>query len=182
MKKIVSIIPIIAIIAVISFALPSQTYAAWWNPFSWFSQNKQIEEQGQPQTTNQNIEATENQNTVAPLNNTPSSDAKTIEALKADIVLLTNGMSELLKAHNNLVNEHNALVKSVNAISSNKNVGATTNNSALDGRVTDLENKLNNVCRKIFSSLGGFGGNCPSTAFSVKGTLEGRVEKLESGF
>ena len=176
-KKIISIIPIVVIIAVISLALPSQTYAAWWNPLSWFSNEVQVKEQNQPQATDQNIEATEKQNTIAPLNNIPSSDAKTLEALRADIVLLTNGMSELQRAHNNLV-------KSVNAIIlSNKNVGATTSNSDLESRVTSLEKKLNDACAQIFRSLGSLSTNkCPSSGFTVGETLEYRIEKLEGGY
>lgn len=190
MKK---IIPTVLILTFALLASPSQTYAAWWNPASWFSNDIKIEEQKQPQnatssgtdskqqTANQNVGAIEKQDVIAPVNNPQSSDTKTIAELKAEVATLKTNLDSLYKAHNGLVEDHNALQKYVNAtISSNKNIGTATNNSNLEGRVTDLEGKLNDACSHIFN--GSFGSRCPSaTSFSVS-TLEGRIEKLERGF
>ncbi|MFA5773156.1 MAG: hypothetical protein WC908_00590 [Candidatus Paceibacterota bacterium] len=184
MKKIISIVSIIVIITVLSFALPSQTYAVWWNPFSWSSENKQAEEQEQPPTTDQNTEETEKQNTIAPFNNIPSSDAETIEALKIEVATLKTSLDNLYKAHNSLVEDHNVLLKYVNAtVSPSKSVSVITDNSSLEKKVTDLENKLYNVCRRTFSSLGGLGrDNCPSSGLLGTEALESRIKKLEGGY
>lgn len=189
MKKLVSSIFIFALVL---FVAPSQTYAVWWNPISWFSSESQIEEQNQSQnatssdtvsksqTADQNVGAVEQQNTPVPLSNIQSSDAQTVKDLKADIVLLTNALSELLKAHNNLVNSHNALSKSVNAtVSSNKNVGATTNNSNLEIKVTSLTTRVTELERKT----GLLSENIFSTSQSDKeiSVLEGKVEDICGG-
>lgn len=162
MKKIISVIYIIVIIAVLSFVLPSQTYAAWWNPLSWFYQNKQTSD----------------------TYDTQPSDVKTIEDLKTEVATLKASLGTIYDALRDIQTAHNNLVKSVNAIvSSNKNINTATNNSNLDGRVIDLESKLYNVCRQVFSSLGGFGrDNCPSTGLIGKEALESRIKKLEGGY
>jgi len=200
MKKIISIIPIIAIIAVISFALPNQAYAAWWNPFSWFSQNEQIEKQGQTQSINssntapelqtasQDVGETEQQNAPVPLSNTQSSDTKTIKDLQADIVLLTNGLSELLKAHNNLVNNHNELTQDFKSIlqvtAAFRNELKDFEGNNLESRTTSLENKIENVCNMAFTHtitpLPGVSW-CPSGSFFQE-SLESRIKKLERGY
>lgn len=188
MKK---IILTILILAVALLASPSQSYAAWWNPLSWFSTNQHIEEQNKPQdatssgtasesqTANQDAEAAKKQNVVAPANSTQSSDAKTIEDLKAEVATLKTSLDNLYTAHNNLVNDHNALLKYVNTtISSGKNIGATTNNSNLETKLANLEKELNDVCSQVFSGLG---TRCPSSHL-IKDTLEGRIKKLEGGY
>jgi len=175
------------------FVTPSQIYAAWWNPLSWFSKNQQIEDQKQSQNTTSSDAISEpqtaNQNVVAPVK-TQSSDAKTIEDLKAEVATLKASLDNLYTAHNNLVNDHNALLKYVNTIVvPSKNIGAASDNSNLETKITSLETKitsldkkLDNVCAQIFSSLGGFGTKCPSSQFIIKDTLESRIKKLEEGY
>ena len=159
MKKIISIVSVITIVAVISFALPNQTYAAWWNPFSWSSKNQQ---------------ATTSGNTASGIANSQPSDIKTTEYLEIEISALKTSLDNLYKAHDKLVNDHNALLKSVNAAASTgKSVSATTNSSNLETRVAALEKKLNSACGSIFGGLSG----CPSIGFG--GSLEDRIEKLE---
>lgn len=186
MKKLV---PSIFIFALVLFVAPSQTYAAWWNPISWFSSGNQIEEQNQSQnatssnatqetqTANQDVGKVEQKNTPVSSNNTQSSDTKTIEELRTEVATLKASLDNLYTAHN-------ALLKYVNAtISSDKSIGATTNNSNLETKVTNLEKKLNDACAQIFSSIGGFGTKCPSSSsFITGGTLESRIKKLEGGF
>jgi|SRR3989338_3058101 len=195
MKKFISIVFILTLTL---FVVPSQTYAAWWNPVSWFSKNQQVEEQKQQQndtlsntapelpTANQNSKEVEKPSTVAPSDNIQSSDAKTIDDLKTEVATLKTNLDNLYKAHNNLVNDHNALLKYVNAtILSGKNAGTATSNSNLEAMITSLENKLNDVCAQIFSSFGVLSANrCPSPRFIIGGwgTLEDRIRKLEGGY
>lgn len=179
MKKLILTTLILAFALLVS---PSQSYAAWWNPLSWFSKNQQIEERKQPQNTTSSNTVSELQNVVAPMKNSQPSNAKTIEDLKAEVAALKASLDNLYTAHSNLVNDHNALLKYVNAtISSGKNVGATTNNSNLETKLANLENELRDVCAQIFSSFGVIRTKCPSSRFFIsgKGTLEDRIRKLE---
>jgi len=158
---------------IIATLIPQLALASWWNPISWFSEKKQSEEQ----------KPKEEISTVSESQTQYTDSTKTEAGLKAEVATLKASLDSLYTAHNNLVNDHNALLKYVNAtVSPNKNVSATTSNSNLDIKVTDLEKKLNNVCRQVFSSLGGFGGNCPSTTLYIKETLESRIKKLEGGY
>ncbi|MBI2122475.1 MAG: hypothetical protein HYT98_05180 [Candidatus Sungbacteria bacterium] len=180
MKKFILIVFIFTLTLLVA---PSQTYAAWWNPLSWFSKNQRIEEQKQPQNATSSNTASEPQNIVVPANNPQPSDAKTIEDLRAEVVTLKASLDNLYTAHNNLVNDHNALLKYVNTtISSGKDIGATTNNSNLETKLTNLETKLNDVCAQIFSSFSVLGTKCPSSRFIIQGTLESRIKKLEGGY
>ena len=117
-KVFIKFLVLLFVVTSIALVAPSQTYAAWWNPFSWFSKDKQVEEQ-KPQTeeaknnssTTTNTEIKEEQKKAAtitaPQNN--SSDAKTIEDLKAEVASLKTNLDRLYKAHADLVNDHNAL-------------------------------------------------------------------------
>ncbi|GEM_PF-1823041 len=168
MKKIISIIPIISIIAIISFAPPSQTYAAWWNPLSWFSQSKQVEEQQpqsaassnaalKPQTVSENVEAAERQKLVTPLNNTQPSDAKTIEALKAEVATLKSSLDNLYKAHNELLKYTTEIVAVIRGEIKNTPqtpIGSTleTKVTSLNTRVTELERKTGLLQEDVFNT------------------------------
>lgn len=161
--------PIIVILIFALFALPNQTNAAWWSPSSWFSKNQQAT-------------STDTTSVVSPLDDPQISNEKTIEKLKVEMATLKSSLDNLYAAHNRLVEDHNALLKYVNAIPLSKNVGATTNNSSLETKVTNLGKKLDDVCSHIFSNLGGIGTKCPSSQFNITGTLESRIKKLEGGF
>ena len=182
MKKIILIIPIIAVIVVLSFVSPSQTHAAWWNPLSWFSKENQIDEQNQK--NGQELQTRSVSEEIAPDPSNAQSEMSEIENLRAEIATLKNNLDTLYIAHNNLVADHNELLKYTNTIAaSNKSSGVTTVSSNLDIRVTDLEKKLNDVCAQIFSSIGGLSPNkCPSPRLFMSGTLESRIKKLEGGY
>jgi len=179
MKK--SILTILVLMVAL-LVFPSQSYAAWWNPLSWFSKNQHIEEQEQSQNTTSSGTVSEPKNIITPVNNSQPSNAKTIEDLRAEVTTLKASLDNLYTAHNNLVDSHNELLKYVNAtISSGKNAGTAVNNSNLETKFTNLEKKLDDVCAQIFSSIL-FGPKCPSSQFIIKDTLEGRIKKLEGGY
>lgn len=153
MKKIIQIFPIVAIITILSFALPSQTYAVWWNPLSWFSKDKQVEKQ-KPQTeevknnnsTTTSAEIKEEQNKASAITtpqNNPS-DVKTIKDLKTEIATLKASLGSLYKAHNNLVNDHNALLEYTKSIATaNKGSSAQpVDTSNFEWRITNLKNQI----------------------------------------
>jgi len=172
MNKKINIGLVTLLVAII--LVPQITFASWWNPLSWFSKEKQVEEQKQKEKT-----------TTIPESETQYTDnIETNVDLKAEVATLKANLDSLYTAHNNLVNDHNALLKYVNVtVSPNKSVGVITDNSSLERKVTDLENKLYNVCRRIFSSLGGLGrDNCPSSGLLGTEALESRIKKLENGF
>lgn len=140
MKKLVSITFILAFVL---FVAPSQSYAAWWDFPSWFSKNQQQPQKATSSDTtsgsqivDQGIEKVEQENALAPSNNTKSSDAKTIEDLRAEVATLKTNLDKLYTAHNALLEYTKTIA------SSGKSVGTATNNSNLEGRIADLENKI----------------------------------------
>lgn len=94
--------------------IPQVALAAWWNPISWFLSENQIEEQNQSQNTtssdiasgsqivDQGVEKVEQKNALAPSNSTKSSDAKTIENLRAEVATLKTNLDSLEKRFSNL--------------------------------------------------------------------------------
>jgi len=155
----------------LAFLTPMQASAAWWNPVSWFSKSQPAEEREQspsdnsnsaasePQTANQNVEATEKLNTVAPVANPQPSDVKTIESLKVEIATLKTNLDNLYKAHNSLVNDHNTLLKSTTDLekrfSTLQNQPATNNvSSDILYRVSELERKEKFISDEIYGDSG----------------------------
>jgi hypothetical protein len=192
MKKFVLIVFILTFFLLIA---PSQSYAAWWNPISWFSKKNQIEEQKAEETTiselqtrGVNNKAEKKQSPVVPTTN-PQSELKTIEDLRAEVATLKTSLDNLYKAHNNLVNDHNALLEYTKSIAGRKPALGSSNSdlekriSVLNLTVEELDNKLTNICRQIFSSpIGTPSQVCPSSLPIGVSTLESRIRKLEGGY
>lgn len=150
MKKLVSIVFILTFFLLI---VPSQSYAAWWNPISWFSKENQNEEQKQTEevTTSElqiqevNNKSVKEESPVVSETN-PQSEVKMIEVLKAEITTLKTSLDSLYKAHNNLVNDHNDLLKHTTDLEkrySGLQNQPTTNNISPDTlrRISELERK-----------------------------------------
>src|SRR3989344_1495954 len=115
MKKLVITTLIFAFIVLLS---PNQSYAAWWNPLSWFSRDKETQVQEQKPTQE-----------TAPISEPRTQDtdnSKTIEELRAEVATLKASLDNLYAAHTNLVNDHNALLEYTKTIAaSNKSAGVT---------------------------------------------------------
>lgn len=105
----------VSILAIsLAFTAPMQASAAWWNLTSWFAKNQQVEEQKQSQNAtssdmtsgsqivDQSVGKVEQKDALAPLNNTKSSDAKTIEDLRAEVATLKTSLDNLEKRFNGL--------------------------------------------------------------------------------
>lgn len=181
-------------------ATPTTTYAAWWNPFSWFSKRDTAQEQSYqletPEGTPSEVIGTTPNEGTAQVTNTEkqqpaspstvssdSQDAETIAALKAEVASLRASLDTLYASHNRLIDDHNALLEYTKSIvATNKTTGSAIN-STLDIRVSDLEKKLNDACAQIFSSIGTLSSNrCPTSQFQIKESLESRIKKLEGGY
>ncbi len=202
-QKIILSLFVVLIAATISFALPNQADAAWWNPFSWFNKNQnltqpkqeekqsdEIKKEAGQQTPEQQTEVTAQQNTIAPVTTPqPSSDTKTIEDLENEITTLKANLDNLYAAHNRLVNDHNALLEYTKSIAASKPSSGDSNSdlekkvSILNLTVEELSNKLTSVCRQVFSSsIGTPSQICPSSLPIGASTLESRIKKLEGGY
>lgn len=172
---------IITLIFVIAFVLPSQAFAVWWNPASWFSSNENTEVQvaptgtttsievREPQTAAQDNEVSKKPQVITPVASLQTSDAKTIEDLKMEVATLKVSLDNLYKAHSGLVDKHNELLEYTKGIAtSNNSVGIKSDSSLLETRVaalerkvaaqnsssittSELEERLNDVCALIFS-------------------------------
>jgi len=149
MKKLISIVFILTLALLVA---PSRTHAAWWNPTSWFSREKSSEKQQQPQNDTANTDI-EKQHSITPLDSAPS-EAKTIEDLRAEIIVLKTNLDNLYKAHSGLVNDHNTLLK----------------------YTTDLEKRFSNSQKSttVQSSSGG------SDVLPRVATLERRIDALSN--
>jgi len=203
MQKIILSLFTVLMVATISFTIPSQAHAAWWNPLSWLSKNQGIEQPKQEkqneadkeitkqQTLKQKTEVAAEQNAVAPTTTSqPLSDTKMIEDLKSEIATLKNSLDNLYAAHNRLVNDHNALLEYTKSIVASKLPSSGGSNSVLEKKVSvlnltieELSNKLTSVCRQTFSSsIGTPSQVCPSSLPIGGSTLESRIRKLEGGY
>jgi len=216
MKKLVSAIFILALVL---FVAPSQTYAAWWNPISWFSSENQIEEQNQSQnatssdavskiqTVNQGVGAVEKQTVISPVKNSKSSDAKTIEDLKAEVATLKTNLDSLYKAHNELLKYTTETVTVIRSEIKNTPQAVVGNNleslkiaaleeelrnyksymvkdlqarfSYTNPKIDELERTVDDICGWIFSGLS---ISCPSVRLGSGRNLEDRIEKLERAY
>lgn len=97
------------VLAVSIFIVPQIAFAAWWDFPSWFSKNQQQPQNATSsdmtsgsQIVNQDVGKVEQKNAVAPSNNIKSSDAKTIEDLRAEVATLKTNLDSLEKRFSNL--------------------------------------------------------------------------------
>jgi len=100
------------ILFIFVFALlvaPSQSHAAWWNFPSWFSENQQQQLSATSsdivsgvQAVNQGVVKTGKKEVISPLNNSKSSDAKTIEDLRVEVATLKTSLDNLEKRFSDL--------------------------------------------------------------------------------
>lgn len=185
-KSFVKFFVVTLLLMSIATVASTTTYAAWWNPFSWFTKDEPTEEQKPKEemdVVKPETKETQNEASVVTPSQSNATDAKTIEDLRAEIATLKASLNNLYKAHNKLVNDHNALLKYVKAIAVTNKITCTAINSTLDTRVSDVEKKLNDVCGQIFSSIGSLSSNrCPSSRLQIKESLESRIKKLEGRY
>lgn len=206
MKKLILIVFILMLTLLM---MPSQTYAAWWNPISWFLKEKSSEVQPQNDTGNNaiqesqiintNIEEAGEQSLVTPSKNSVPAEAKSIEVLRAEVVTLKTNLDNLYKAHSGLVNDHNALLKYTTDLekrfSTLQNQPAANNvSSDILYRVSELERKTKLTSEELYGTgiTGGlnskvenicnllFDLGCPR--IGIGGSLDSRIKKLERGY
>lgn len=178
MKKYISTI---LIATFIFLSIPAIIHAAWWNPVSWFSKDKQVERQEQPQSpvlgtapesqaVNQEDKKLEKINTAAPSTNGQFSDTKMTEDLKTEVATLKASLNNLYKAHNNLVNDYNTLLGKITNLQTNTSGGVsdvlqrvialeqgktdTLNILTITNRVSELERKEKITSDQLYGDRG----------------------------
>lgn len=141
MKKLVSAIFILTFVL---FVAPSQSYAAWWDLSSWFSKNQQQPQNATSsdmasgtQIIDQGVGKVEQKDVLASSNNTKSSDAKTIEDLKAEVATLKTSLDSLEKRLGSLQNS-----TVTQPVSGGSDVAQRL--TALEKRVGELPNPVTN--------------------------------------
>lgn len=179
MKKLVSVTFILAFVL---FVAPNQSYAAWWDFPSWFSKNQQQPQNAtssdmasESQIVNQDVEKVEQKNALAPSNNAKSSDAKTIEELRAEVATLKINLDNLENRFNNL--QKNTAIQPTSGgtdvsqrIATLERKSDALTNLILDGdtsRIFKLEQRVN-----ALSSI--------STSVGSNNTVDRKLSDLES--
>lgn len=173
MKKLVLTILILTFVLLTS---PNQSYAAWWNPLSWFASKEQVKEQkADEQKSKEEI-------AITPPPQTQTNNSDTSENLRAEVATLKVNLDSLYKAHNELLKYTTEIVAVIRSEIKNTPQAPVGNN--LETRVMSLEEKLENACAKIFSAklIGAGATRCPSSRFPIKESLESRIKKLEGGY
>jgi len=177
MKK---IILVLTIIMLLSFS--TQTQAAWYDWFWGVKKEASVETKNQSEPKPGVIQVTPEKPEPTLDTQKPTSE---IESLKTEIATLKVSLENLDKAHNRLVEDFKTLLQvTVSFRNELKNTSQAPTGNNFESKITSLENKVENICRRVFSSmiapLPG-GTNCPSGVF-LQESFETRIKKLEGGF
>ena len=177
MKKI-----ILALTIIMFLSFSTQTQAAWYDWFLGVKKEASVETKNQGEPKPSVIQTTQKKSETTPDTQKPAAET---ESLKAEVATLKVNLDKLYKAHNGLVEDFKTLLQVTASFRNElKNTSQAPVGSDPESKITSLENKVENICRRVFSNtiapLPG-GTSCPSGAF-LQESFETRIKKLESGY